>query len=84
MAKQEWVKVDIDKLQVPDLATGRNWLEDIRQQIAPLMEQMRAAQTKVEHDTLKDKHYRLVRARRRIQSEMGKIVKARNAQFTQI
>lgn len=67
---------DIDQLTVPDLATGRKMLEAINMQITGKVNEMQRAEDNDTWKLLSDEKYELVKVRRQIQNEMGKVVKA--------
>lgn len=73
-----WVEADLKQVKLPDMETGREWLEQIRRQNAQTLEALRAnAGNQEKYRALLDDSYKLKQAKHRVQSLMTALFKAR-------
>lgn len=79
MAQQiNWVEAELKGLRLPDMETGREWLEQIRRQNAQTLEALRAnASDNTKYRALLDDSYKLKQAKHKVQSLMTALFKAR-------
>lgn len=74
----DWVEADLKKVKLPDMQTGRDWLEQIRQQNTQIHEELRAnAHRQEQYRKLLDDSYKMKQARHRVQSLMTALFRAR-------
>lgn len=69
----EWDK-PLAEIEVPDLATGKIWLDEVAHAAAIVMDTARYSNAAI-HDDLTDRHYDLLKIKRAIQNQMGKMVR---------
>lgn len=81
MAQQiNWVTQDLKGLKLPDMDTGKEWLEQIRLQNTQTLEALRAnAGNQEKYRALLDDSYKLKQSRHKVQSLMTALFKARRA-----
>lgn len=75
-----WVTQDLKALRLTDMETGKEWLEQVRQQQAQIMNALRASAEAGDNDkyrSLLDDSYKLKQAKHRVQSLMTALFKAR-------
>lgn len=63
--------------KVPDIATGRNWIEEIRVESTKVLNAMRAdSDNPAKYNSLRDYHYELKKARQKVQEQLSAIFRA--------
>lgn len=73
-----WVEQDLKALRLPDMETGKEWLEQIRLQNTQCLNDLRAnADNQPKYRALLDDSYKLKQSRHRVQSLMTALFKAR-------
>ena len=72
---EKWAVSDINKFKLTSMEQGRAMLADVNRQMADKLAEMQEAETNAEHQMLSDERYELLKMRRRIQSEMGRLFK---------
>lgn len=73
-----WVAQDLKGLKLPDMETGRDWLEQIRLQNTQVLEALRAnANDQPKYRALLDDSYKLKQSKHKVQSLMTALFKAR-------
>lgn len=68
---------DFSTIKIADLAEGHQAVADIQSAINNTMKAMRETTDNDEHKRLTDEHYDLIQAKKRVQNQMGNIVKQR-------
>jgi hypothetical protein len=69
---------ELQKIKILDLAEGREFIGAIEGRQRTLLEQLRQPLANAEWNKLNDEGYELRKAKRHIQQQMGKLVKARH------
>lgn len=78
--KINWVTQDLKALRLTDMETGKEWLEQVRQQQAQIMNALRASAEAGDNEkyrSLLDDSYKLKQSKHRVQSLMTSLFKAR-------
>lgn len=72
-----WVEQDLKGLKLPDMQTGKEWLEQIRLQNSQCLDELRAnASNNEKYRALLDDSYKLKQAKHKVQSLMSALFRS--------